>query len=108
MATAETKPQVSEFVNEPFIDFSRPENRKRMEEALKKVAAEFGREYPMYIGGAKGSTAGKETPTKPWPPAQVMRGFSSPGAERRKQKGEEAAKGLWKWNRGPAKRPEPG
>src|SRR5258708_40320061 len=49
MATAETKPQVSEFVNEPFIDFSRPENRKRMEEALKKVAAEFGREYPIYI-----------------------------------------------------------
>ena len=40
MATAETRPQVSEFMNEPFIDFSQAANRKRMEEALKKVAGE--------------------------------------------------------------------
>ena len=57
MATAETKPHVSEFVNEPFIDFSQPANRKRMEEALKTVAGELGREYPMYIGGQKVTTA---------------------------------------------------
>lgn len=49
MATAETKIHVSEFTNEPFVDFSKAENRKAMEEALKKVASEFGREYPMYI-----------------------------------------------------------
>ncbi len=65
MATAETRPHVSEFVNEPFIDFSRPENRKRMQEALKKVAGEFGREYPMYIGGHKVITTGKKTSTNP-------------------------------------------
>src|SRR4029077_13875202 len=47
MATAEAKIHVSEFSNEPFIDFSKPENRKAMEDALKKVASEFGREYPM-------------------------------------------------------------
>src|SRR6266404_5354990 len=57
MATAETKPQVSEFLNEPFIDFSRVENKARMEEALKKVAAELGREYPMYIGYSRPSSA---------------------------------------------------
>ena len=51
MATAEAKIHVSEFANEPFIDFSKPENRKAMEDALKRVASEFGREYPMYIGG---------------------------------------------------------
>jgi len=41
MATAETRVQASEFVNEPFIDFSQPVNRKRMEEALKKVEGEL-------------------------------------------------------------------
>jgi 1-pyrroline-5-carboxylate dehydrogenase len=51
MVTAEMKPQRGEFVNEPFVDFSKPENRKAMEEALKKVAAELGRECPLYIGG---------------------------------------------------------
>ena len=46
MATAETTVRVGDFANEPFVDFSRPENQAAMEAALKKVAAEFGREYP--------------------------------------------------------------
>ena len=53
MATAETKLHVPEFTNEPFIDFSNAENRKRMEAALAKVKAEFGQEYPMWIAGQK-------------------------------------------------------
>ena len=53
MATAEKTVHVSEFTNEPFIDFSKAENRKRMEDALKKVKSEFGREYPMWLGGQK-------------------------------------------------------
>src|SRR5260370_1059690 len=44
MATAEQIVHVSEFTNEPFIDFTKAENRGRMEEALKKVRGEFGRE----------------------------------------------------------------
>jgi hypothetical protein len=83
MATAEAKIHVSEFTNEPFIDFSKPENRKAMEDALKKVASEFGREYPMYLGGQKVVTIEKRTrrkllafskrplpkwPRKPWKP----------------------------------------
>src|SRR3989449_4209629 len=59
MATAEQKLHVSEFTNEPFVDFSKAENRRAMEEALKKVAGEFSREYPMYIGGEKGHDFGK-------------------------------------------------
>src|SRR5437870_10537480 len=51
MATAEKIVHVSEFTNEPFIDFTKPENRTRMQEALKQVKAEFGREYPMWLNG---------------------------------------------------------
>src|SRR6267154_2655516 len=59
MATAEVKLKKTEFTNEPFVDFSKPENRAAMEAALKKVAGEFGRDYPMFIGGEKVTTAEK-------------------------------------------------
>src|ERR1700719_1330120 len=39
MATAESKVHMSEFTNEPFVDFSKPENKRAMEAALKKVEA---------------------------------------------------------------------
>src|SRR5438105_6221701 len=47
------KRTLSEFKNEALTDFSKPENRSAMEAALKKVRAEFGREYPLVIGGQR-------------------------------------------------------
>src|SRR5258708_3782861 len=102
MATAETRPHVSEFVNEPFIDFSRRENRKRMGEALKKVAGEFGSEYPMYIGGHKVITTGKKTSTNPSHPSQVIGVFQSATADIANQAVESAAKAFETWKRVPA------
>ncbi len=72
MATAETRLQKPEFVNEAFIDFTKAENRAAMEAALKKVAAVFGREYPMYIAGQKVTTTEKMKSTNPSRPSQVM------------------------------------
>src|ERR1700674_719488 len=92
MATAEPKPHVAEFVNEPFIDFSRPENRKRMEEVLTKVAGEFGREYPMYIGGRKVITTEKKISTNPSHPSQAIGVFQSASVEQANQAVEAAAK----------------
>ncbi len=39
-----------EFVNEPLIDFSKLENRKLMEEALRKTRNTFNKKYPILIG----------------------------------------------------------
>src|SRR6266851_2187228 len=102
MATAETKPQATEFVNEPFIDFSRPENRKRMQEALTKVAGELGREYPMYIGGQKMITTEKKASTNPSHPSQVIGVFQSASVEQANQAVEAAAKAFGTWKRVPA------
>ena len=44
---------LSEFRNEPLTDFTKPENKSAMEAALKKVREEFGREYPLVIGGQR-------------------------------------------------------
>src|ERR1051326_726308 len=102
MATAEQRLQVSEFVNEPFIDFSRPENRSRMEAALKKVASEFGREYPMYIAGQQVITVDKKTSTNPSHPSQVIGVFQSATADMANQAVESAAKAFETWKREPA------
>jgi len=41
------------FKNEPFTDFSVPENRKKMEDAIEKVRSEIGKRYPIVIGGKR-------------------------------------------------------
>ena len=42
-----------EFRNEPFTDFSNPENVKRMEEALATVKSQLGQTYPLIIGNER-------------------------------------------------------
>jgi 1-pyrroline-5-carboxylate dehydrogenase len=44
---------LSEFRNEPLTDFSKPAEKAAMEAALATVRAEFGREYPVVIGGER-------------------------------------------------------
>ncbi len=38
------------FQNQPFIDFSKEENRKAQIEALEQVKSELGRKSPLIIG----------------------------------------------------------
>jgi len=44
---------LSEFKNEALTDFSKAENKAAMEAALRKVRDEFGRDYPLVIGGER-------------------------------------------------------
>src|ERR1700734_2821029 len=76
MATAE-RFHLTEFTNEAFVDFSRPENTSQMEAALAKVKAEFGKEYPMYIGGEKVYTTGKMSSTNPSHPSEAIGVFKA-------------------------------
>jgi 1-pyrroline-5-carboxylate dehydrogenase len=102
MATAETKIHVTEFTNEPFIDFTKPDNRAAMEAALKKVAAEFGKEYPMYTGGQKVVTTTKMSSVNPSHPSQVIAMFQSASADQANQAVEAAHKAFDSWKRVPA------
>ena len=99
MATAEQTVHVSEFTNEPFIDFSKPENRSRMEAALKKVKAEFGREYPMWLNGRKVITTEKRTSTNPSRPMEVIGVFQNATKEMARQAVEDAHKYFDTWKR---------
>jgi len=99
MATAETRLQKPEFVNEPFVDFSKPENRAAMESALKKMASGFGREYPMYIAGQKVTTTEKMKSTNPSRPSQVIGVFQKASAEQANRAVEAAHKYFDIWKR---------
>src|ERR1700687_4976260 len=102
MATAEAKLHVPEFANEPFIDFSNAENRKRMEAALAKVKAEFGHEYPMWIAGKKVATAKKRTSTNPSRPSEVIAVFQDASKEQAIEAIDAANKYFEVWKKVPA------
>jgi 1-pyrroline-5-carboxylate dehydrogenase len=56
------------FRNEPYTDFSQPENRRAMEAAMEKVRAQLGREYQLLIAGehvATGSLLKSMNPSRP-------------------------------------------
>jgi 1-pyrroline-5-carboxylate dehydrogenase len=102
MATAETSLQKPEFTNEPFVDFTKSENKAAMDAALKKVAGEFGREYPMYIDGKEvknAENAEKIKSTNPSHPSQVIGIVQSASAEQAKQAIESAHAYFDTWKR---------
>jgi 1-pyrroline-5-carboxylate dehydrogenase len=99
MATAEAKLHAQEFTNEPFVDFSLPANKQAMQDALAKVAGEFGREYPMYIGGQKVFTTEKMMSTNPSRPSQVIGVFQKANADQAGQAVEAAHAAFASWKR---------
>jgi 1-pyrroline-5-carboxylate dehydrogenase len=69
------------FVNEPFVDFTKPENKRRMQTALDDVRSKLGREYDIVIGGKRLKTAGKIFSMNPAHPAEVIGVHQRAGAE---------------------------
>lgn len=55
----------TEFTNEPFTDFTNPENIQKMEKAIETVKSWLGKEYPLVINGEKIYTDKKEQSLNP-------------------------------------------
>jgi len=78
MATIEApvQPQIrlreGPFANEPFIDFSKEENARKMRAAIEKVRGQLGREYDLIIGGKHVKTQDKIKSINPAKPSQVV------------------------------------
>jgi 1-pyrroline-5-carboxylate dehydrogenase len=72
----QTKKVTDEFKNEPFTDFSQPENAQAMREAIEKVRLELGREYPIIINGEKIMLDKKFSSINPAEKSQVVGVFS--------------------------------
>jgi 1-pyrroline-5-carboxylate dehydrogenase len=98
MATA----TLTEFRNEPYTDFSVPDNRKAMELALQKVRSEFGREYPLRIRGEYISTGDKLVSVNPSNPGEVVGIHHKATAELANRAVESAWAAFPEWSRTPA------
>lgn len=68
------------FANEPLTDFSRREERERFAEALRRVRSEFGRDYPLILGGAPVATRETLVSVNPSRPQEVVGRVSAASA----------------------------
>jgi 1-pyrroline-5-carboxylate dehydrogenase len=100
----QTQRVLDEFRNEPFTDFSRPENADAMHAAIEKVRGELGSEYPVIINGEKLSLPDKFESLNPANKSQVVGVFSEVDADTTLvQKAIDAATEAFKvWRRVPA------
>ncbi len=76
-----TKLSLDEFRNEPFTDFSKPENKDAMLAALEKVRSELGTEFPIVINGEKITLPSKFESRNPSNKEQVVGVFSEGDAD---------------------------
>lgn len=68
----QTQKTLDEFRNEPFTDFSKEENAKAMRDAVEKVRAELGKNYPAIINGEKITLDKKFESINPGEKSQVV------------------------------------
>ncbi len=87
------------FSNEPFTDFSAPENKRAMENALESVGRQLGREYDLVIGGEHITTAEKINSINPARPAQIVGVHQKAGAEHAANAVAAAQSAFVLWNR---------
>ena len=92
------------FANEPFTDFSRDENRKRMDEALAAVKSQFGKRYQLIIGGERYSTQEFFASTNPSRKGEVI-GYFCKATEENAEKAMQAALAAFEsWREVPAEK----
>ncbi len=90
------------FKNEPFLDFSKEENRKKMFSALELVKKNLGKEYPSIVGGKEYKTGHKSNSVNPANPDQII-GTVYEADEKLAQKAIEEAKTAFQaWSQTPA------
>ncbi len=89
------------FVNEPFVDFTQPENKRRMQAALAEVRAKLGREYDIVIGGRRLKTSGKIFSMNPAHPAEVVGVHQRAGAEHVEEAMQAAQAAFRSWSKVP-------
>ena len=93
---------MTEFRNEPFIDFSKEENAQAMRNALAKVSAELGREYPLIIGGERITTESKLDSFNPANRTQRVGRFNKATKELANRAVESAYETFQTWRNTPA------
>lgn len=94
---------VSEFKNEPFTDFSIASNEIAMKEALARVKAQFGKRYPLIIGGKRIETGNEWiVSTNPSVPKEVIGMFAKANCDHAELAMQAAIQTFTEWKKTPA------
>ena len=96
MTTPTTLPP---FTNEPFRDFTNPDVKRAMQEALVAVGNQLGEEYSLVIGGHRLQTTAKIRSTNPARPAQLIGLHQAAGPEHAEPAMEAAQHAFATWSR---------
>lgn len=87
---------VTPYRHEPFTDFTIEENKRAMEEALKKIEADLGKEYPLIINGERIFTEDKIVSVNPANREEVI-GYVSKANKELAEKAMQAADANFEW-----------
>ncbi len=90
-AVASPPLHLTEFANEPYTDFTKPEKADAMRAALAKVRSEFGREYDLLIAGDRRKSKAKFESLNPSKPSEIV-GIHQKGSE---QDAKDAIEAAW-------------
>jgi 1-pyrroline-5-carboxylate dehydrogenase len=89
------------FVNEPFVDFTQSENKRKMKAALDDVRAKLGSEYDIVIGGKRLKTERKILSMNPAHPAEVIGVHQHAGTEHVEEAMQAAQAAFSTWSKVP-------
>ena len=89
------------FINEPFYDFRREENARKMRAAIERVRGQLGRDYDLIIGGQRVKTADKIKSLNPSKPSQVVGIHQKAGKEHVEPAMKAALKAFDSWKNTP-------
>jgi 1-pyrroline-5-carboxylate dehydrogenase len=89
------------FVNEPFFDFRKEENARKMRAAIERVRGQLGREYDLIIGGQRVKTTDKIKSLNPSRPSQIVGIHQKAGKEHVEPAMAAALKAFATWSRTP-------
>ena len=95
---------ITEFKNEPVVDFAVESNRKIQQQALDVVQRQLGREYDLIIGSERLKSPKTFTSINPSNKNQVIGVFQSGTAEQATRAVEVAARTFESWKRVPAQK----
>ena len=95
--SSNTAVHLPHFANEPFTDFSTPENKLAMLDALNRVRAELGRTYDLSIAGVGLQTGTKFNSVNPANPSEIVGVHYAAGAKEANDAVEAAQTAFVSW-----------
>jgi 1-pyrroline-5-carboxylate dehydrogenase len=93
-----TRLHEGKFANEPFTDFTKEDNARKMRAAIEKVRGQLGREYDLIVGGKRIKTPDKIKSLNPAKPSQLVGLHQKAGAEHVEPAMKAALKAFGSWS----------